>query len=732
MHVALGQTPDIYSNPSYRPWNEGKVFDKSNFANIFFGSMHRETWSKSVMLPELSLGSNKDFQVQTTESDSLHVIDGTGQLYLVKLLAPDQQGYPNAAIFPYGSYLANQFAEIANVATATNGWVIIPDDASLGKYRGRYANNAAILEPVAVTEQHSTADMLNVLDNERSAQVNARLYLRARLLAIWLGDWEQTSQHMLWQADGSDAFVPYVKEWRSPFFAYDGLLPHAFNRKWLRCEWQNFYRSLRDLRGLVHTSFQLDKRLLTSLREDDWLQEVRDIRTALQNEEIERIVGKLPESVSAKVKESIIERLQFRKYGLEDAALAYYQLINEQVEIHGTNEADQIIVQRLAGGELAVRRFNPETGSVMLNKEVYPAETREVIVYGKDGDDDLTVTGVSSNKTKVRVVGGEGHDKIQDLIGGGDLIKHTVIYDTEFGNTIDPGRKARVDYSLNHFIARYDPDGNQRDKLIPNLLVGYNRDDKLYLGGSATFIHYGYGRVPHAALNRVYLVGSFDRSIVEFGYYGDFTKIFGPFGFRADLRFQLPHLTTYHGEGSNTDRAADESFNNVTLSNIELFGGFTGRFKHGEFYAGPTYRWTEVEETEGQVMAEDPPPEGEDIFNGNFYTGARLGLRINTLDDMQFPENGIDWHSSVNYVYQLDGPNRRFTDFHSRITGYYTFSAGIPFTLVGRAGAGVNTGDYAFYQSQTLGAGTGYNRGGSIRGYVRDRFRGFGNILPEY
>ena len=130
-------------------------------------------------------------------------------------------------------------------------------------------------------------------------------------------------------------------------------------------------------------------------------------------------------------------------------------------------------------------------------------------------------------------------------------------------------------------------------------------------------------------------------------------------------------------------------------------------------------------------MAEDPPPEAEDTFGGNYYTGARLGLRINTLDDMQFPENGIDWHSTVSYVYQLDGPNRRFTDVHSRIAGYYTFSAGIPFTLVGRVGAGINTGDYAFYQSQTLGAGTGYNRGGSIRGYARDRFRGFGTFYQN-
>ena len=66
----------------------------------------------------------------------------------------------------------------------------------------------------------------------------------------------------------------------------------------------------------------------------------------------------------------------------------------------------------------------------------------------------------------------------------------------------------------------------------------------------------------------------------------------------------------------------------------------------------------------------------------------------------------------------------RFARFNSALTGFYTFYAGIPFTLAGRVGAGTNIGEFPFYQAQTLGGGTGYYRGGTLRGYVRDRFRG--------
>jgi outer membrane protein assembly factor BamA len=155
----------------------------------------------------------------------------------------------------------------------------------------------------------------------------------------------------------------------------------------------------------------------------------------------------------------------------------------------------------------------------------------------------------------------------------------------------------------------------------------------------------------------------------------------------------------------------------VLLSNIELLAALTARFKHGMVYAGPAFQWADPE------IAACTSTETDDICATGKFIGGRLGLVINTVDDPFFPENGILWDNEAVFMSEFND-DLRFARFNTALTGYYTFLAGIPFTLAGRIGAGTNMGEFPFYQAQTLGGGTGYYRGGTLRGFVRDRFRG--------
>ena len=253
----------------------------------------------------------------------------------------------------------------------------------------------------------------------------------------------------------------------------------------------------------------------------------------------------------------------------------------------------------------------------------------------------------------------------------------------------------------------------------PRIHIGFNTDDKLYLGGEVQFTRYGFGRVPHASFQRLQVLGSFARGAIEADYLGDFTNVFGPFGFRAEATLQLPHYTTYYGIGNNTTYT-DPAMAEVLLKNVVLFGGLSARIKHGEVFAGPAFQWADPDVA---ICSSGDPANSDFICGQSTFIGGRMGLIINTLDDSLFPENGIFWKNEMSLMSELDD-ELRFARFNSALTGYYTFIAGIPFTLAGRIGAGTNMGEFPFYQAQTLGGGTGYYRGGTLRGYVRDRFRG--------
>jgi hypothetical protein len=70
-------------------------------------------------------------------------------------------------------------------------------------------------------------------------------------------------------------------------------------------------------------------------------------------------------------------------------------------------------------------------------------ETKEIRFYGLGGADRFTVEGTAAQAVKVRIIGGKGNDTVEDRSSVAVPGRHTLVYDTRWGNTLSGGGETK-------------------------------------------------------------------------------------------------------------------------------------------------------------------------------------------------------------------------------------------------------------------------------------------------
>ena len=655
-----------------------------------------------------------------------------------------------SASHPYGAFVIPFLAEAAGVYHTNPKAVFIPDDPRFGEYQKEFANSICLYEERPAGDQSdasffgnseklvSTPNMLKKLYEDNDNFVDQNWVLKSRLFDMFIADWDRHDDQWRWarfDAGKGKMYRPVPRDRDQAFFINDGLLMGLVSRKWGMPKFQGFDYDFRYVPGFNFNGRYFDRDFLNEPSLADWVAAADALQKKLTDGVIESAIMQWPEAIYKITGEEVIAKLKSQRNNLKKYATEHYLFLSKAVNIEGSNKKEYFKVERLDDENTRVRmykRANDDNKDKKLYDRTFKrSETDEIRLYGLGGEDKFKIEGEVNKGLKIRIIGGEENDKIEDLSKTKNGNK-TLVYDTSEGNELildsSSKNKTKADTTVNN----YNRKEFKYDNLTPLVILGLNPDDGVFVGGGFIYTTQGFRKEPfkarHFFLGKVaFATGAFDAK-----YKGTFTQTVGKWDLELGLVAKAPdNVINFFGFGNETEYNENAADMFSVDKDIDYY-----RTRFNEYYADVLLARPIGEHsrfgfgTEFQTFrVEDDEYDGEDRFVLDFaqgnpmffetrsYQGLVLNYQFDNSNSQALPTKGVRIDADLRGYVPLNDLADQYTKFSTSLSFYQTI---IPRTLVfaGRIGAGHNFGDFEYYQAQIL-SGTK-----ELRGYRKGRFTG--------
>ncbi len=667
-----------------------------------------------------------------------------------------------SGLFPGAPLLVPPFLEAVNILHVEPVLRVMADDPRLEVFQDTFAgmlgtveiqpNEAPDDEPgyAGSSKIKGTEEFLNDIEKSKAHRLDERELLAARLVDFLINDTDRTQDNMRWARWGEKGdyrwrVLPVDRDW-------------AFidSRGWITGLVKGAYPKLAvfgpefpSIEQLAYSSHILDRRLLQRLTRDDYAEVSDFVSRAITDDVIEAAIQRLPErwqnetAAPARLREA----LRSRRDDLPAMAMAFYDHLATDVNIHGTDEADHAEIQRFEDGRVRVTITWPEgtdrAGEVFYDRTFLPSETSEVRVHLQGDDDHVVVTGSRTGAIVVRVIGGGGDDHLEDAAGGGA----THLYDARGDNQLVRGRGTHVSTrawdppepteGLRTGVD-WAPDWGGSRGWSPTL--DYGDVAGLVVGLGPSWTSYGFRRLPYhwkAGVRVLYSVG--DNSFgLELD--GDYRLENSPLALTFAARAVPFHAFRFNGYGNNSLQAGDAGLVQqdrlIVTPALAWHIGWRDRVgtglvtgpnspaaEHREegalrplvgiLDAGPVFLWTEPSPEPESPLATTSPLGTESLTRG----GLRAGLELDQTDQDAVPRHGWRGRADAAAYPAIGGLPDAFTEASAELAAYVPL-LGVGPHLAVRGGGSHATGNFPVQHSPYVGGRT------TLRGYRWERFRG--------
>ena len=341
-----------------------------------------------------------------------------------------------SAAIPYGALTVPPLAQAAGVPHTRPRLVYVrADETGLGEASARFQGKLALLEEKYNSLAARTPDLADAVDfdggeamlkkvyHHPSCFIDQPAFLRARLLDVWLGDWDRHEGQWQWarfeEAGGRVRYLGIPKDRDQVFFRFDdGVIPWLASRPFIAPQFQTFRNEYNNMAGLVFQARFIDQRSLSAMTRADFQRTARDLQRRLPDSVIDRALRRLPPAVFALEGARLGTALKARRATLPQAADEYYLTLAHEPTLGGTAEAERFVVHRYADST-TVRVYSKALSqlaagdSLRFRRTYFSAETKELSLDGLGGDDIFEVTTAATRRPMpVLLYGGEGHDQL--------------------------------------------------------------------------------------------------------------------------------------------------------------------------------------------------------------------------------------------------------------------------------------------------------------------------------
>lgn len=746
--------------------------DKTGFFKTIWGERYRKYYGTEVKAPTVRLdtlfgGLKPVRRGGGHQSKSLRLRHRNGKEYVMRALRKVSELYLQSMVFqeryvmddlqdtfvqelledfytgshPYAPFTIGDLSDAVGIYHTNPKLYYIPKQEALEDFNLDFGDELYMIEEHA-GDGHgdlasygfsntlvSTDNMLDDLRDDEKYEVDSRLYARARLFDMALGDWDRHVDQWRWarfkdEESGKIRYRPVPRDRDQAFSIMGDGLFMSLATRWvpgLRLM-EGFKDEIRSVEGFNSSpkTYVLDVALLAETTKEEWVQEAKYIQENLTADVIDKAFLNFPEEVRGQTTTELKRILLARISDLQNTAKAYYRILNRHAVVTGTDKDDWFELENLNKDEVLVRAYRNIKGEkrkMFFEKKFHRKDTREIWVYGLDDDDRFEVKGNYNGRIKVRLIGGQDND-LYEVSGKGK----TMVYDYRSKkNRLKDVSGAKVVLTDDYEVNTYQPlkIRNSVNQLLP--LIGFNPDTGLAIGLADTYTYNGFRQNPFTRQHKFNVGYYFATSGFDLGYKGEFAHIFGGANLEIAATFTSPNFAVnFFGIGNETVNIDDDlglNYNRVRFGTVTIAPSVVWRGDLGsKLRTGISYESIDVEETEDRFINTFYQANGAETEKD--FIGVDMEYTYENSDNAAFPTLGMATSLLLGYKTEIEGEGSFGYIIPSLSFDYRLIPSG-KLVLATKWKAHFNIGDnFEFYQAARIGGVDG------LRGFRNERFTG--------
>jgi Omp85 superfamily domain/Calcineurin-like phosphoesterase len=721
------------------------------------GSNYRKEWLEKIKVRVMDISKEKGGLKPIKrgggkQTKSLRLEDASGKQYVLRSIdkAPDK-ALPEAfretfakdllkdgisSSYPYAALSVPPLAAAAGVPHTIPVLVYIPDDPALGIYRADFANTLCLFEERdgGLDKSFSTDKVVKKLEDDNDNRINQKAVLDARLLDLFIMDFDRHEDQWQWGAIDNGkgkTYYPVPRDRDQPFFKNTGLLARMASRPWIAPQLQGFKQQAQNINTFNFAARNFDRNFLNELTVEDWKKQAEQMVSRMTDAVIEKALLLQPKEIYKYSGAKIAATLNARRKYLVKEAMQYARFLAREVSITGSDKKELFDITRMDNGSVLVKVYkinkSGDTSALLYQRLFTAGETKEINLYGLGGDDKFLLHGSGGNSIKLRIIGGTGNDDYQNDAAA--AAGKTLLYDLSTEqNKVSGTGSVRERFSEDPAVNSIERLGYKYNILAPFLSASFNPDDGLFLGASLKYTKHGFRKKPFAALHKFSATHALATKAFNFKYGFELNSTSGKRSLLFDADVKSPNnVTNFFSLGNESvfdksnGRRIDYYRTRFNLGDLAL----RLRFKPAAsitITVGPSFQFYSIEKEDNKDRFINFPSlnglDSASVYLAKRYAGGLLSIGIDNRNNIVMPSRGINWQSSVQVNTGLNSASNNFTRLNTDLSLYTSFNRQARLVIATRFGGGINYGKYEFFQAQYL-SGTE-----NLRGFRKFRFGG--------
>lgn len=722
---------------------------------FLLGSEYRNLWTTPIAVPVLDLerfasglepakkgggkqtlslefkgGDGREYKFRSVDKDPSAVLPRVLQGTFADRVVEDQI----SSAHPAGELVVSPLLQAAGLLHVEPRLVVLPDHPLLREFRaefggmlGTFAEVPRADDPVTpgfegVSKILSSEKLMKLIEEGPGDRIDARAFLKARLVDIFLGDWDRHQKQWSWaKTKDHQLYEPVPKDRDQAFVKFDGFLLALTRLSDPRLV--DFGEDYPGMRGMMWNSRDLDRRLLSGLERPEWDEVVAELQEELSDDVIDMAVCRLPPEYRTMEAPRLAAVLKARRARLPRAALEFYRLLAREIDVFATNADDVALIARHEKGEVELRlSATGEEGQGLsapyFRRRFRPQETREVRVYLLGGNDQVVSRGDAERRITMRVIGGQGNDTLDDSNGGG-----TRFYDEQSPRLVLVGPGTSKD------DRPYEAPGGPEDgrpldwgrSVVPLPYLRADPEIGFLLGGGAQLTRYGFRKHPYDSRHTARVAYSTGAQSYRAEYEGDFRRANSKARGLLRLRASGLEVLRFYGFGNDGPAPGADDLYRVEQQQYAIAPSFEFERSRASVSFGPIAKFATTRLPPGQFISL-ARPYGTDDFG---QLGAGMTMELDLRDRPGVARRGFLLTTGASVFPAVWSVKSTFGEVRAEAATYLPLPLPQDPTVAVRVGGKRVFGVYPFQEAAFLGGPL------TLRGLERNRYAGDASLYAN-
>ncbi len=364
-------------------------------------------------------------------------------------------------------------------------------------------------------------------------------------------------------------------------------------------------------------------------------------------------------------------------------------------------------------------QIEDKTGNATYERLFKPSETKEINLFGLQGNDLFMVTGKRS-PIKIRLIGGPGEDTFTNASGN-----KVIVYDVKSEKNTITGTNLKNRISNNPLNNDYKQTYPVYNTSSLGISLQYSMDGGLFVGPRYKLGTTGFRKEPYASRHIIYATRSLHTPAWNLHYNGTFLKIANKTDFLINTDAQLPTVRThFFGWGNTTsfDKIKGIYYYKIQYRLVDasfMLQHWLSPWAALQF--GPVIQHYQVDVKDASnkfISTVYPMQSATELYSDKWYTGAKVQLTIDTRNHQLIPTRGFYATIYSTQMFGLFNSGNQFNQAGAEFGLYTDVLAKDHLIFATCFGAGNTFGDVELPQAQYLGFKQ------NVRGYRFQRFAG--------